>query len=358
VKFYWGFIRKEIKQTLRDPRMRLLLFIAPLIQLTIFGYALSTEANNIRLSVVGKPSDDILQTIHRRAIQSGWFLPANIKSTDPFDQVQKGEADAALVAPPEGLRWALERGGKIQLLINATNVTRAQSIERYMQAILLEVLPKYQFPQVQFDLRVLFNPAMRTSLFLIPGVMSMLICLITVLLTSMSITKEKEQGTFESLISAPVKPGQIIIGKTLPFVLLGMSNVPLILMVAIFVFDVPLRGSLFLFLLGAFVFVCCTVSLGLLISGISKNQQQAMMGGFLFLFPAMLLSGLVFPVENMPWAMRIFAYLNPLTYFIELLRNIMLKGGDLRLVFANICVLAGMCAVIMYISWKRFKTTL
>ncbi|MNT49253.1 Inner membrane transport permease YbhR [compost metagenome] len=155
-----------------------------------------------------------------------------------------------------------------------------------------------------------------------------------------------------------MKSGQIIIGKTLPFVALGMSNIPLILMVAIFIFDVPLRGSLLLFLLGSLVFVCCTVSLGLLISGISQNQQQAMLGGFLFLFPAMLLSGLVFPVENMPWALRIFAYLNPLTYFIELLRNIMLKGGDLRLVFLNIVILAAMTVVIIYLSWKRFKTTL
>jgi ABC-2 type transport system permease protein len=137
-----------------------------------------------------------------------------------------------------------------------------------------------------------------------------------------------------------------------------MSNIPLILLVAIFVFDVPFRGALWLFLLGALVFICCTVSLGLLISGISKNQQQAMMGGFLFLFPAMLLSGLVFPVENMPWALRIFSYLNPLTYFIELLRNIMLKGGDLRLVFTNIVVLAVMTVVIVYLSWRKFKTTL
>nr|BFD62899.1 ABC transporter permease [Bdellovibrio sp. HM001] len=353
----WGFVLKEFRQTLRDPRMRILLFLAPCVQLTIFGVALSTEAKNIRLSVVGAPGDTSLHQIHRKALASGWFAPATTTSNDPFLQIQKDEADAVMVAPAGGLDALVGRGqGELQLLINATNVTRAQGIERYFSAIVRSL---YEFNQpLRFDVRVLYNPAMRTSLFLVPGVMSMLVCLITILLTSMSITREKELGTFETLISAPVKPEEVILGKTVPFVLLGMSNVPLIVGVAMVLFGMPLRGSLWLLLLSAFVFVCCTVGIGLFISTIARTQQQSMMGGFLYLFPSVLLSGMVFPVENMPWVLRVFSYINPLTYFIELLRNIMLKGGDGRLIVFNILILSAMALLAITVSWNRFKTTL
>ncbi|MNL07690.1 Inner membrane transport permease YbhS [compost metagenome] len=150
----------------------------------------------------------------------------------------------------------------------------------------------------------------------------------------------------------------MILGKTLPFVLLGVSNIPLIVGVAMLLFGMPLRGLGVMLMLSSFVFVCCTVGIGLLISTLAKDQQQSMMGGFLYLFPSVLLSGLVFPIENMPWGLRIFSYINPLTYFIELLRNIMLKGGDPRLIFQNNLILAGMAVLFIAISWRRFKTTL
>lgn len=352
-----GFIKKEFLQTLRDPRMRILLFLAPCVQLTIFGVALSSEAKNIRLSLFGAPTDSTLQELHRKALASGWFIPAKTTVNDPFEQIQKGEADAVLVAPAGGLDRSLGRHeGRVQLLINATNVTRAQGVERYMESVLRSLYP--QSSPLQFDVRVLYNPSMRSALFLVPGVMSMLVCLITILLTSMSITKEKEMGTFETLISAPVLPEEVILGKTVPFVLLGLSNIPLIVGVAVMLFDMPLRGSLWLLSLASLVFVCCTVGIGLFISTIAKNQQQSMMGGFLYLFPSVLLSGMVFPIENMPWVMRVFSYVNPLTYFIEILRNIMLKGGDLRLITVNILILLGMAIIAITASWRRFKTTL
>lgn len=352
-----GFMKKELLQTLRDPRMRVLLFLAPCVQLTIFGTALSTEAKRIRLSVVAAPTDTFIQDVYRQSLASKWFIPAEVTSSDPFMQIQKGEADAVVVAPAGGLDRALGRHeGKVQFLINAVNVNRAQSIERYFMSIMNSQFDR-KLP-LNFDVRVLYNPAMETALFLIPGVMSLLVCLITILLTSMSITKEKEQGTFETLISAPVKPSEVILGKTLPFVLLGVSNIPLIVGVAMLLFGMPLRGSGFVLMLSSFIFVCCTVGIGLLISTLANNQQQSMMGGFLYLFPSVLLSGLVFPIENMPWGLRIFSYINPLTYFIELLRNIMLKGGDMRLIFQNNLILAGMAVLFIAISWRRFKTTL
>lgn len=359
MKTLWGFMKKEMLQTLRDPRMRMLLFVAPCIQLTIFATALSTEARNIRLAVFGAPTDSALMDLYRDCIASGWFIPAKVSTSDPYRQVQGGEADAVLVSPPGGLDKSLGRGdGQLQLLINATNVTRGQSIERYVNAIQLARQQNKIQPPLEFDVRVLYNPAMRTALFLVPGVMSMLVCLITILLTSMSITKEKELGTFETLIAAPVKPEEVIMGKTVPYVLLGMSNIPLILAVAVFIFGLPMRGSLLMLMFASFTFICCTVGIGLLISTLAKNQQQSMMGGFLLLMPAMLLSGLAFPIENMPWAMRMFSYINPITYYIDLLRNIMLKGGDLNLVLFDVSILAAMAVAAIGFSWQRFKTTL
>lgn len=352
-----GFMKKEFRQTLRDPRMRVLLFLAPCVQLTIFGVALSTEARNIRLSIVGAPSDSVLWTIYREAIASGWFIPAKVSTVDPFEQIQLDEADAVMVAPEGGLDRSVGRQrGELQLLINAVNMTRGQSIERYFTAVVQSQFPKQ--PPLRFDLRVLYNPALKSAFFLIPGVMSMLVCLITILLTSMSIAKEKEVGTFETLISSPVRPEEVLLGKTVPFVMLGISNIPLILAVAVFIFDLPVRGSFLWLMVSSVVFVLCTVGVGLLISTLAKNQQQSMMGGFLFLFPAMLLSGLVFPIENMPWAIRVFSYVNPLTYFMEILRNITLKGGDSHLLLFNTCILAAMAAFTIFISWRRFKTTL
>lgn len=359
-----GFIKKEFLQTLRDPRMRLFLFVAPVIQMTLFGIALTSDVRNIRLSFQPHPHDTILEHVYQHALASGWFIPAKVTHSDPFEQIQADEADAVLIPPPEGLTDSIDRGnGQVQLLVNASNVLRAQSVESYVRNILDQVVAQDlhktpSTPPIHFDMRILFNPTMRSSVYMIPGVMSMLVCLITILLTSMSISREKELGTFEMLISAPVKIWEILLGKTLPYVLLGISNIPLIVGVAVFAFDVPMRGNIFILILCAFVFVCTTVAVGTLISTVTRTQQQSMMGGFLFLFPAIQLSGMMFPLENMPLAMKALAYLNPLTYFLEMLRNIMLKGGDTRVILSHLGMLIFMAAGLITLSYRRFHTTL
>lgn len=359
-----GFIKKEFKQALRDPRMRAMLFVAPVMQMTLFGVAISTDVKNLRLAVQMAPNDKAMGQIYDHAMNSGWFIPAKAHEIDPFQMIQKDEADAVLVAPRGGLTQAIQRGrGEVQLLVNASNVIRAQSVENYMKGIVASVIPSYlrqevPKPPIEFDVRILYNPTMRTAVFMVPGVMSLLICLITVLLTSMSISREKEIGTFEMLISAPVTPVEIILGKTIPYVLLGVCNIPLILIVAVFVFGVPMQGSLLVLGLSAVVFVCTTVAIGTLISTVTRTQQQSMMGGFLFMFPAIQLSGLMFPLENMPPAMKVLAYLNPITYFLQLLRNIMLKGGSWQVVATHVTALSAMAIAIIFISFKRFRTTL
>lgn len=359
-----GFIKKEFIQTLRDPRNRVLLFIAPAIQMMIFGFAISSDIKNIRLYVPPSYADTVLSDIQQHAFACGWFIPAKGAHLDPFEMINSNEADVVLVPPVGGLTKSIERGeGEVQLLINASNVTKAQAIENYMKSIINTAVVHHTKavatkPAIIFDLRILYNPTMRSAIFLVPAVMGMLLCLITILFTAMSITKEKEQGTFETLIAAPVSPNEILLGKSIPFVILGMINTPLTLSAAVFILDVPLRGSLAVFFIASLFFVCATVAIGILISTICKTQQQSMMGGFLFLFPAQLLSGLMFPIDNMPSYMKGFAYINPLYYFNELLRNIMLKGGDARLVITYLSILAAMTIILTAISFSRFKTKL
>ncbi len=361
-----GFVKKEFAQALRDPKMRMLLFVAPVMQMTLFGVAISSDVKNVRLTYHPRPNDTVLQHVYERALSSGWFVPAQVTTTDPFEQIKNGEADAVLVPPPEGLTQSIGQGegsGQLQLLINASNVLRAQSTESYIKSIMAEVLKTdlHLLPTssaIQFEMRILYNPTSRTAIFMVPGVMSMLICLITILLTSMSISREKETGTFEMLVSAPTKPWELILGKTLPYIILGMSNVPLILGVAVFAFGIPMKGSLLVLFFSAFIFVCTTVAIGTLISILTRTQQQSMMGGFLFLFPAIQLSGLTFPLENMPPLMKAVAYLNPLTYFLEMLRNIMLKGGDWKVIGSHLFVLLLMGTALTVTSFKLFKTNL
>ncbi|BAU48338.1 ABC transporter permease [Sulfurifustis variabilis] len=360
-----GFIRKELKQALREPRMRLLLFLMPVVQLTLFGVALSNEVKNVRLWAPIEANDTVLRHVYDRAVASGWFLPAEAdRNADPIELLRAGRIDAALVPPPGGLTRELGRGtANLQLLLDATNVLEAQSIEGYVRNIVARVVHEdleVEPPEspIRFDTRVLYNPTLETAYFMVPGVMAMLMIVTSLVLTSMSITREKELGTFEMLISAPVTASEVILGKTVPYVVLGMATFPLILGVAVFGFGVPVRGSLPVLGFAALVFVCTAVAIGTLISTFAQNQQQSMLGAFLFLFPAILLSGLMFPVENMPEAMKWMSYVNPVTHFLALLRNILLKGGELVFVAERIGVLLLMAVVSVYVSFKRFHTTL
>jgi ABC-2 type transport system permease protein len=359
-----GFIRKELTQSLRDPRMRVLLFVMPIIQLTLFGVAISNEVKNIRLAAAIDPRDTVLQHVYDHAIASGWFLPAKGGRADPFQQIQSGAADAVLVPPPGGFTRALGRGdAPLQLLVNSTNVTQAQAVEGYLSAIIQQVVREdlklvTPTPPIHVDERVLFNPDLDTSVFMVPGTMCMLMVITTLVLTNLAIVREKEMGTFEMLISAPVTPSEVIYGKTIPYVVLGMSNFPLILGVAVFAFGVPMRGNLAVLFLAAFAFVCTAVALGTLISTFCQNQQQATLAGFLFLFPMIMLSGLMFPLENMPAALRWVAHVDPLAHYMGLLRNIMLKGGGTDYVVKHVSALAATAFVIVVTSFRRFHTTL
>lgn len=359
-----AFIRKELSQSLRDPRMRLVIFVLPMIQMAMFGLAISTEIRGIRLAAVHAPSDAAARRLVDRFYASGWFVPAAGDGRDPYQLIAAGVADAVLVAPTGGLTKALGRGpAALQLLVNAANATKARSIESYATAIIAQATapdrrPGAPQPGLSLDVRILYNPAMESSLFMVPGVMGMILCLVTIILTSMSLAKEKELGTFETILAAPLRTWEILLGKTIPYFLLGLADAILVLAAAVIIFSVPIRGPLWMLALATVFFVATTVGVGTLVSTISANQQQAMLGSFLFLFPAVLMSGLMFPIENMPSAILWVAQLNPLKYFVTLMRDIMLKGGNGQVFAYNLSVLGIMAVVVAATSYRRFRQRL
>jgi len=360
-----AFSKKELVQTLRDRRMRSLLLLAPVIQLTLFGLALHNEVRNIRLAVYAAPSDTLAWDLGRRAAGTGWFLLKTDVDRNPFEALSSGQVDAALVAPPGGLTQAVGRGqGRIQLLVDGTNTTRAQGVVQYMDAIRMDVIQERVMngapfaPALRMDTRMLYNPTLESKYFMVPGVLAMLLLMVTLTLTSSSITREKELGTFETLLAAPITPGTILLGKALPYIILGLLDLPLILCVSYFIFSVPLRGPIWELYVASMAFIGCTVALGILLSTAAQNQQQAMMGSFLTLYPCQMLSGIIYPLDNMPKWLYWITYFNPLRYFAVLIRNILLKGGAPALFWPNVGALALLATVLLLVAWKRFKPTL
>ncbi len=359
-----GFTRKELSQALRDPRMRGMLFVMPVLQLLLFGFALSSEIRNIRLAVVSRPGDAYTRELAERFDSSGWFKRVNPGAGDPFDWVRSGRAEAVLIAPPDGGDKDSGRGGAVyQLLIDATNAERARGVEQYARAILSAHLlaraggASPGAPAFQFAVRTLYNPEEDTATFLVPGTLCLLLGLTALTFTGMSMAREREMGTLETLLSAPIAPVEIMLGKTVPFVILGMIQLPLVLLVS-WLMGVPIRAPLWEIAGASFVFVCTAVSIGFLIASFMKNQQQSMLGTFLILFPMIQLSGVIYPVENMPDAIRWITRVDPMRYFVVIIRHLMLKGGDLGAILPNLAALAAIGAGAWVWAGRRFHQTL
>lgn len=355
-----GFIRKEIIQALRDVRLRMMIVLMPVMQLLLFGYALTNEVRNVRLAVYAEPHDVLMQEIYDHAIASHWFIPVKKQQTDPYAAIQSGAADAVLIAPQKGLTQQAGRNeGKVQLLINATNVLRARAVEMYLQQIVQQTCSKEpQRSPLQVSVRILYNSTMETSTFTVPGMMSVLLTVLVMLLTCTSIAKEKETGTFETILSAPIRRRDIILGKTIPFALVGIFNVLIILFAARVFFNLPFRGSFIAFGIASLFFVYAALMIGILLSTFVKNQQQAMLCCFIVLFVALMLSGSFFPIENMPFALRGLSYINPLAHYTFLVRNILLKGGDIMYLLSYCAAMFGVGSVIAFFAFKRFHITL
>ena len=361
-----GFFVKEIIQILRDPKMIFAIFFIPVMQTIMFGLALTSEVKNIKFVVAAKPGK-LVQEIESRALASGWFTKVpginGAQVADPEALIASHQAEAVLVAPPEGLEKALERGSNsVQLLLNATNAQRAQQVNGYVQQIVAEVARSNDYNVggglIDLDMRVLFNHYMDTTSYMVPALLVMATFIVLLVVGGMALAKEKETGTMEKLIVSPCSVEEIMVGKTLPYFVIGLCIVALILFIGVAGFGIPFRGNLWQIAVNAVLFALSAIACALLISTVVRTQQQAMMASVLYLMPAILLSGVFFPVANIPSAFRWLCYLNPMMYSVVNFRSIILKGGDAPFFWQNCLCLAvisvGLCAA----AYKNFKSKL
>jgi len=365
---------KEFRQVLRDPRMKVTIFAAPVIQILIFGYAATTDVKNVPTAVYDLDNTPQSREITRTFTDSGYFNADYYINTDEqMKSLIDKSAVNAVICFNRGFAQKLVGGetAEIQLILDGTDSTTAsvvlgyasRIIDRYSQKQLdkrIDLLPQelISIPSVDLRQRIWFNENLESRFFYLPGVIAMLVTVMTLLLTSMAVVREKEIGTIEQLIVSPLTATELILGKLIPFAVIAFIDVAFITAVGVLWFRLPIRGSIILLFASTFVYLFTSLGVGLFISTISSTQQEAMMSTFLFIFPANLLSGLIFPIANMPKLVQWFTLLNPLRYFMVILRGIFLKGVGLAVLWLQILVLLLIGLAILTISVLRFRKTI
>jgi ABC-2 type transport system permease protein len=376
-------IRKELLQVLRDPRMRAMLFMPPLIQLLIFGYAVNLDVNNARIAWMDQDHSAASRELLSQFQGSGRFLI--VAEPDNDAQMQKlldrASVDAVIRVMP-GFARDVERGRttSVQVLLDGTNSNTASiisnyaanTIARYSNEVMTQLSRSKMVagttasggamhpavPQITTRSRVWFNPDLKSRNYFIPGVVVNIITLVTLMLTAMAIVREKEIGTMEQLMVTPIRPAELILGKTLPFVMVGLWDMLLVVGAALLIFHIPFAGNFGLLIVCTLLFLLTSLGAGLFISTISRTQQQAMMATTLFFQPFFMLSGFSFPIRNMPFSMQLLTYVNPVRYFMEIVRGIFLQGTGISTLWPQMVALAVFGVTILWLSVLRFNKQL
>ncbi len=363
--------RKELTQTLRDPRALRVVFMAPIIQLIIFGYAVTTDVKNAAVALYDRDNTTVSRELAQDLTSSGYFAIEETAASarQLADALDHGRAIVALEIP-RGLQADLAAGrpAAVQLLVDGTTSNTATVAQAYASQIILRFgrdhSPLVQGagmaarqPGVDLRVRAWYNPNLESRVYNVPGVVGNLMMLMSLLLTTLAVVRERELGTLEQLMVSPLTPAEMIVGKTLPVVGIAMIDLGIITLVATLWFHIPLRGTLGLLFLASLAYVICGLGIGLLISTVSSTTQEAFMTMFMFFLPAMILSGFFFPVENMPVAFQYLTLVNPVRYYVEAVRAIFLKGAGLNVLWPQIAALFTMGAAILWVASTRFRKT-
>jgi len=364
---FLAFLQKEFHHIFRDPRTLVILFGIPIAQLLLFGFVLTNEVRNVKIGVVDHSKDYLSIRMTQRLLSSGFFqLAATPSSESEYEGLfRSGKVKEIIVFESDfGRRIMKEGKAGIQLIADASEPNAAQLIVNYTTAIANgfvkdEFSQNQKLPGVDIKVRMLFNEDMRDAYNFIPGLIAVILMLISAMMTAITITREKETGTMEILLASPLKPIQIILGKVVPYMILSIVNALVVLLLGYFVFEVPVVGSLALLLGEILLFIFLALSLGILISTFVDNQVTALaMSGFVLMLPSILLSGFIFPVKNMPVPLQILSNVIPPRWFIEINRTVMLKGGGLEAIWPNTLILLGMSVLFIFISIRKFKIRL
>jgi ABC-2 type transport system permease protein len=367
MRSFSGFIIKEFLHIFRDKRSMLILFGMPVVQLVLFGFAIRNEINDAKIAILDLSKDYITRELTDKLLSSDYFLlNATLNDDRDIERVFKnGSVKVVIVFEQNFAQRLLKEGtARVQIITDATEPNMASMLIGYTSSIIQDYQTSMSVNAVKGvhivpEVKMLFNPEMKSVFLFVPGLVALILMLVCALMTSITITREKELGTMEILLVSPIKPYQIIVGKVLPYFFLSLVNAGTILVLAKFVFGMPFKGSFLLFSFEAILYILTALSLGILISTIAPTQQVAMMVSLAgLLLPTILLSGFIFPISSMPLPLQILSNISPAKFFLIIVRGIMLKGTGLEDFWVETVVLASMMFILMVISAKKFKIRL
>ena len=366
---------KEFIQVLRDKRTRFVLIVPPMIQMLIFGYAATLEIKHVSTAIVDYDNSAESREFISRMLGSPYF-DVKARTLNPDEvrtMIDRGDIVLA-VQMNAGFAQQLRKGqtATVQAIVDASNSNTALVAAGYVNQVAMKYARDYQrdalnrtspmlmsqLPQITVERRPWFNPDLRSQWFFVPGVMGNLMLVIVMILTAFAVVREREIGTLEQIMVTPIRQTEFIIGKTLPFFLIGLLDAVLITAVGTLWFRVPLRGSFLVLTAGTVLFLLCTLGIGLLISTVSSTQQQAMVSAFFFIMPAIIFSGFSSPISSMPQWLQVLTYADPLRYYLVILRSVYLKGLGFEILWPQMAALATLALVILSLSVLRFHKSL
>lgn len=367
MKRFIGFVKKEFYHIFRDKRSMFILFGMPIAQIMLFGFAITNEINNVDIAILDKSKDTETEKIINTISASTHFKIKSLVSNE--NQIEaifkRGSVKAVLVFEKDfAQNLQVLRKGKVQVITDATDPNTANTITNYIQSILQHYQQEINISnatphRIQVQSRLYYNPELKSVFTFVPGVMTVILMLVSAMMTSISITREKELGTMEILLVSPIKPFQVIIGKVFPYIFLSIINAVMILLLGYFVFRMPIEGSVILLALETVLFIITSLALGILISTISESQQTAMMISLLgLMLPVILLSGFIFPISSMPLPLQYISHSIPAKWFITILKGIMLKGVGIAFLWKETLILFGMMVFFLALSIKKYKIRL
>ena len=362
-----AFIRKEFYHVFRDRRTLLILFGIPIAQIILFGQALSSEVKNIGIAVLDEANNTYSQEITHRLQASPYF-----KLKEPLyhynqveDQFKRGTIKAALIFPPDfGKDLYTSSGTSLQLITDGSDPNTAKTVQNYFSAMVAsyqqELNPAVQLPyQITVENRMLYNEEQNGSMNFVPGVIALVFMIVSTALTSVAVVREKELGTMEILLVSPFKPIMILIAKAVPYLILSLINFTVILLLSVYMLDVPIRGNLLLLYAESTLFIIICLSLGLLISTVTASQQTAMLIAMMgMMLPTAFFTGFMFPIENMPLIFQGISKVFPSSYYYSIVKKVMLKGLDFSYIWKETLILIAMAVVFLSLAMKKFKIRL
>jgi ABC-2 type transport system permease protein len=367
MKQFLSFVKKEFYHIFRDRRTMLILLVMPIVQIILFGFAITTELKNTQIAVFDPSKDVSTQRIIEQLNASEYFTVAEIlNNPDDIEQVfREGKVNMVVVFGDNFNNNLLHTGeASIQLIADATDPNQSLMQTGYAANIIgsyqQELMCEYNIPfQIMPEVKMLYNPQLKGAYNFVPGVMGLILMLICAMMTSIAIVREKEMGTMEILLASPMKPIFIILAKAVPYLTLSLVNLTSILLLSYFVLEVPVAGSLFWLAVISFIFIMVALSLGLLISSVAETQVTAMLiSGMGLMMPVMMLSGMIYPIESMPEVLQWLANIIPAKWYVDAIKKLMIQGVGVQFVLKEMMILLGMAILLITISLKKFKVKL